>query len=93
MRHFPPMCAVAALAFSVQKPATPGSLITLCGSTLRMKPCRLRTGCTAVNITPVTVAADHHLTVTLGTVEYAYGILHRLLLPMRTGLKGPRGGY
>jgi hypothetical protein len=47
----------------------------------------LRTLFTAIDVAPVAVAADHHLAATTGTVEQTRAALHRLLRPMRAGLK------
>ena len=93
MRHFPPVGPVAALTLGMLELTSPGSLITPPGGTYRLSSGRLGTGCTAVNIASVATTADHHLTMTSGAVEYACGRLHRLLLPMRTGLIDPRERY
>jgi hypothetical protein len=93
MRHFVPTGAVAALALGMLELASSASLITPSSGSLRLTSRQVRTGRTTVNIAAVTATADHHLTMTSGTVEKAYGIFHRLLRPMSTGLEGPGERY
>ena len=48
---------------------------------------------TAIDVAPVTVAADDDLAVTTSTVIETGGSFHRRLLPMRTGLMGQSDKY
>jgi hypothetical protein len=88
MRHFrsSPL-AIAALARGMGEAAPARFLITPSGLSTRLTAGGLRATLTAVDVAPVTVAADHHLAVTTGTVEQTCTGLHRPLRPMRDGLK------
>ena len=94
MRHFlPSPLAKAALACGMGKAATVRSLITPTGLSLGLMAGGLRAPLSAVDVAPVAVAADHHLAATTGAIEQTRAALHRLLLPMRAGLKPERKGY
>jgi len=94
MRHFlfSPL-AIAALAFGMGEAPATTFLVTFTGRSHGASTGGLCAPTTAVNIAPVAVAADHHLTLTTGAVEQTGGALHRALLPMRTGFQSNRERY
>jgi hypothetical protein len=93
MRHFLMPGTVLILAFSVFQTATIAPLIALSSGYQRCLPGTSCTSLAAIDIAPVTVAADDDLAVTTGTVVKTGGVLHRRLWPMRTGLKGKSDKY
>jgi len=94
MRHLlPSPLAIAALALRMGKAASTASLKALTGRTHGFTARGLRALLTAVEVAPVTVAADHHLSATTGAVEQACTAQHRLLLPMRAGFIPNRERY
>jgi hypothetical protein len=88
MRHFrsSPL-AITALTLSMGETTPARFLVAPSGLSAGSTASRLRAPFTAIDVAPVAVAADHHLAATTGTVEQARAALHRLLLPMRAGLK------
>jgi hypothetical protein len=88
MRHFrsSPL-AVAALACGMGEAAAARFPVTPSGFPLGLTAGGLRAPLSAVDVAPVAVAADHHLTTTTGAIEQTGAALHRLLLPMRAGLE------
>ena len=93
MRHFVETAVVTALALGMAKATPAAALITPSGSVQGGAPGLLRATRTAVDMAPVTTAANNDLSTATGTGKQTGGVLHRPLLPMRTGLKTPRGRY
>jgi len=94
MRHFlPSPSAITALALSMGKAAPAAFLKPLTGRADGLTAGGLRAPRTAVEVAPVTVAADHHLAPTTGTVKQTRAALHRPLLPMRAGFTPNRERY
>ena len=94
MRHFlPSPSAIAALALGMGEAAPAALLVAPTRLPQGLTAGGLRAPLTAVNVAPVTVAADHHLAVTTGTVEQTCAALHRPLPPMRAGLKPEQERY
>jgi len=88
MRHFRSSpSAIAALTRGMGKAAPARFLVAPSRLSAGLTAGRLRAALTAVDVAPVAVATDHHLAATPGTVEQTRAALHRLLLPMRAGLK------
>ena len=88
MRHFLASGSVTTLALSVIEAAATGTLIAFAGGSERCAAGPIRTRLTAIDIAPIAVTADRDLAVTAGTVVEAGSVLHRRLLPMRTGING-----
>jgi hypothetical protein len=94
MRHFRSSpSAIAALALSRGEAAPARFLVAPSGLSAGLTAGGLRAPLTAIDVAPVAVAADHHLAATTGTVERTRAALHRLLLPMRAGLKSNAKRY
>ncbi len=93
MRHFLTPYAVTVLTLCVIKTAVTGTLIAFSGGYQRLLPGCVGAAFAAIDIAPITVAADGDLAVATGTVIEAGSVLHRQLLPMRTGLKRESDKY
>jgi len=93
MRHFLVFGSVTALAFGVLQTAPAGSLIALSGRSQRQVPSSLGAATSAIDVSAITIAADHHLAVAAGTVVQTRRRLHRRQGPMRAGLKGKMDKY
>ncbi len=93
MRHFLGAAATAVLAHRMDHTAPVAALITPSCGPYRLAPGLLRTARTTVDVAPVATPANEHLSAATGAVEQTGGILHRRLLPMRTGLVTPSWRY
>jgi len=93
MRHFLPLGAEATLAFGMGKAAATALLVAATCGLQRGLACLLGTTGVAVDVAPVTVAAQDHLAVTTGALVQASGELHRPLVPMSAGVRRALGGY
>jgi hypothetical protein len=94
MRHFLSLALpIAVLAGGMGEAASPTFLIAPAGPLQRGTPGGLRAPFSAVDIAPVTVAAEGDLAVTTGTVEKTGSEFHRQLPPMRAGPVSAGEGY
>ncbi len=93
MRHFVRTAAVATLTFGMGKTSPAAALITLSRRPQGRTSGLLRARRSTVDIAPVAPTANAYLDPATGTVEQTGGVLHRPLLPMRTGLKTPSWRY
>jgi hypothetical protein len=94
MRHFLFLALpIAALAGGMGEAPAPALLIAPSGPLQRSPPSLPRTVASAVDIAPVTVAAQGDLAVTTGTVEKTGCEFHRQLPPMRAGPVSAGEGY
>jgi hypothetical protein len=93
MRHFVGPPAVTALTLGMGKASPATMLITPSRRPQGRAPGLLRARRTTVDVASVATAANEHLGTATGAVEQTGGVLHRPLLPMRTGLKTPRWRY
>ena len=84
MRHFLRSGAVAALALGVLQTPPAGLLVATSGSAKGGTACLFSATVRTVDIAPIALAADHHLTVAAGAVVQACSVLHRRKRPMRT---------
>ena len=86
MRHFFASVAITALTRGVLHAPAMGVLIAFAGCFYRGISGGCGAGSEAIDIAMIAIAADNHLAVTEDAAVQAGGVLHRLLLPMRTGL-------
>jgi hypothetical protein len=80
MRHFMPLTKALTVTpgpFGVGKPAPAALLITPSGLPQRARTCRLRTPAAAVDLAPVTTAANEHVSATAPAEEQSARRLHR----------------
>ncbi len=93
MRHFVGTAAVTALTLGMGKTSPAAALITLSRRSRGRTSGLLRARRTTVDIASVATAANEYLGSATGAGKQTGGVLHRPLLPMRTGLKTPRWRY
>lgn len=94
MRHFFSLALpIAVLAGGMGEAASSTFLIAPTGPSQRSTPSGLRAPLSAVDVAPVTVAAEGDLAVTTGTVEKTGSDFHRQLPPMRAGPVSAGEGY
>ncbi len=93
MRHFVGTAAVATLTFGMGKTSPAAALITLSRRSRGRTSGLLRARRTTVDIASVATAANEYLGSATGAGKQTGGVLHRPLLPMRTGLKTPSWRY
>jgi hypothetical protein len=76
MRHFMPL-TVTPGSFGMRNTASEATLITPSGLPQRARTRRLRTPAAAIDLAPVTVAANEHLSATAPAEEQSARRLHR----------------